>query len=224
MISKIIIATGNAHKAEEIRAILGSSYTYETLKNYPAAPKAVEDAPTFAGNSIKKAVALARWLAAVQFSSDTWVLADDSGLEVDCLGGAPGVHSARFANIESGKEGNSSDADNNAKLLRLLAPHPRPWTARFKCVLAWAPILPPGELSASPVCFANDTELAAEIFEGACEGEIIPAARGNQGFGYDPLFVPRGYDRSFAELGDQIKNNLSHRAKALNLLKTRLHS
>src|SRR5882762_6009696 len=122
-----IIATRNTHKVEEIRAILGNKFLYLTLKDFPEAPTVVEDAPHFAGNATKKALELSRWIAARIESlapevrgSELWVLADDSGLEVDALDGAPGVHSARFAALDSGGTGNSTDAANNAKLLKLL--------------------------------------------------------------------------------------------------------
>ena len=122
----MLIATRNRHKVGEIRAILGGSFQFLTLNDFPDAPKVVEDAPTFAGNATKKAVELAKWMAAkhptsnIQHPTSNFVLADDSGLEVDALDGAPGVHSARFAALDSAKSGNTSDADNNAKLLRLL--------------------------------------------------------------------------------------------------------
>src|SRR6516162_5344902 len=119
----LLIATRNAHKVGEIQAILGNDFRCLTLNDFPAAPKVVEDADTFAGNATKKAVELARWLPGnsklkTQYSKLDFVLADDSGLEVDALDGAPGVHSARFASLD--KSENSHDADNNAKLLRLL--------------------------------------------------------------------------------------------------------
>ena len=147
------------------------------------------------------------------------MLADDSGLEVDALNGAPGVHSARFA--ASGKSENSPDTDNNAKLLRLLENVPaEKRTARFHCVIAFVPVAPANIENTSPVCYAE--EIAAQIFEGACEGKIIFAPRGKNGFGYDPLFVPDGFTQTFAELGEDVKNGLSHRAKALGKLKAAL--
>src|SRR5215207_1810575 len=117
----LFIATHNSHKVAEMRAILGEAFDYRTLKDFPTAPRVVEDAPSFAGNATKKAVALAKWLAAkrsLDFPMPAFVLADDSGLEVDALQGAPGVLSARFAG-EQGSAGNSTDVDNSAKLLRL---------------------------------------------------------------------------------------------------------
>jgi XTP/dITP diphosphohydrolase len=225
----LLIATRNRHKVEEIRAILGEEFGYLSLADLDGPPEVVEDAGTFAGNASKKAVELAGWLSSSttgqgrQPGGRVFVLADDSGLEVDALGGAPGVHSARFAALDTGVAGNSSTADNNAKLLRLLQAVALPQrSARFHCVLALAPVCCPAESSASPVCYAEEAELRTEVFDGACEGRIELAPRGQNGFGYDPLFVPTGYDQTFAELGDAVKNRLSHRAKALAKLKQRL--
>jgi XTP/dITP diphosphohydrolase len=182
----------------------------------------VEDADTFVGNATKKALELARWLVEkrstfnIQHSTSNFVLADDSGLEVDALNGAPGVHSARFAALD--KNENSKDTDNNAKLLRLLKDvSAEKRTGRFRCVIALVPV-PDGKVeSASPVCYADEFE--PQIFDGACEGRIQFSASGQGGFGYDPLFVPDGFDQSFAELGEDVKNQLSHRAKALAKLR-----
>jgi XTP/dITP diphosphohydrolase len=221
----LLIATRNRHKVEEIRAILGGQFQFLTLHDFPAAPKVVEDADTFAGNATKKAVELARWLAADNSklknknSKPDFVLADDSGLEADALNGMPGVHSARFAALD--KTENSHDADNNAKLLRLLKNIPaEKRTARFRCVIAFVPVPHEKIEVASPVCYTE--ECAAQIFDGACEGKIIFAPRGQNGFGYDPLFVPDGFNQTFAELGEDVKNGLSHRAKALGKLKAAL--
>src|ERR1035441_1647878 len=143
----LLIATRNAHKVGEIRAILGEQFQFLTLNDFPAAPKVVEDAPTFAGNAAKKAVELAKWICSkhstfnIQHSTPNIVLADDSGLEVDALNDAPGVHSARFAAMDSAKSGNTPDTDNNAKLLRLLKNVPlEKRTARFHCVIALVPV------------------------------------------------------------------------------------
>jgi len=150
-------------------------------------------------------------------------LADDSGLEVDALNGAPGVHSARFAALDSGAAGNSSDAENNAKLLRLLKDVPTERrTARFRCVIALAPVLNSAPTLASPVCSADEHELQTQTFEGTCEGRIAFALVGRGGFGYDPLFVPRGHTQSFAELREDEKNRISHRAQALEKLRKEL--
>jgi XTP/dITP diphosphohydrolase len=205
----LLIATRNAHKVGEIQAILGAHFQFLTLNDFPAAPKVIEDADTFAGNAAKKAVELARWLTGkhstfnIQHSTPIFVLADDSGLEVDALNGAPGVHSARFAALD--KNENSADADNNAKLLRLLKDMPlAKRAARFRCVIALAPV--------------GNSKLEigdCKCFDGACEGRIQFSASGQNGFGYDPLFVPDSFTQSFAELGEDVKNKLSHRAKAL---------
>jgi XTP/dITP diphosphohydrolase len=215
----LLIATRNTHKVGEIQAILGAAFRCLTLQDFPGAPAVVEDADTFAGNSTKKAVELAKWLVAehptvnIRHSTPHFVLADDSGLEVDALDGAPGVHSARFAALD--KSENSRDADNNAKLLRLLKDVPlEKRTGRFRCVIALVPV-PQGGMEG--VCFAD--EFAAQVFDGACEGVIQFAASGQGGFGYDPLFVPVGFKQSFAELGEDVKNRLSHRAQALLKLK-----
>ena len=220
----LLLATRNAHKVQEIRIILTGRFSYLTLKDFPDAPKTIEDAGSFAGNATKKSVELANWLSAnaslKRDAENAFVLADDSGLEVDVLNGAPGVYSARFA---GGGNGNTPDAANNEKLLRLLedvAPEKR--TARFRCVLAVTPVISRRAETQSPVCLASEAELRTEIFEGACEGHIAFAASGHDGFGYDPLFVPNGFDKSFAELGEAEKNKISHRAKALEQLNRRL--
>ena len=237
----ILIATRNAHKTGEIRSILGGDYRFLTLKDFPGAPEVVEDAATFAGNAAKKAVALAAWLgrggSAVftplhppavpgaggpipsDAADDVWVLADDSGLEVDALHGAPGVHSARFAAVDQLKDGNTPDADNNAKLLRLLRAVPaEKRTARFRCVMALTRAGADPAAGASPACHLGD-EPRTELFDGVCEGRIDFALRGRGGFGYDPLFIPVGFDQSFAELGATVKDRISHRAQALEKLK-----
>ena len=191
----LLIASRNAHKAGEIAAILGDDITVQTLAKFPAAPEVVEDGDTFAANAVKKATEIAAWLGSQ--ARPGLVLADDSGLEVDALDGAPGIHSARYA----GGDDNAPDDANNAKLLRELAGVPDDNRgAQFHCVLALVAL---GQ--------------AAEVrtFEGICRGRITQAQAGRGGFGYDPLFVPDGHDLSFAELGPDIKNSISHRARAL---------
>ena len=217
----LLIATRNTHKLEEIRYILGKDYLYRSLADFANSPTIVEDADTFVGNARKKSETLAQWLATnpdprltYELSKQTdpaapmFVLADDSGLEVDALEGAPGVHSARFAALETGLAGNSADADNNAKLLRLLADVPGPRrTARFRCVITLTRVVPDG------------TGMNTVEFEGACEGRIGFEPQGREGFGYDPLFFPVGYVKSFATLGRAVKHEISHRAIALAKLR-----
>ncbi|HMP81698.1 MAG TPA: RdgB/HAM1 family non-canonical purine NTP pyrophosphatase [Verrucomicrobiota bacterium] len=211
----LLIATRNNHKVGEIRAILGDKFRYLTLADLQNPPSVVEDADTFEGNASKKATELARWLISNSLNSQpstlNYILADDSGLEVDALNGAPGVHSARFAALDRSAGGppasgncNTPDADNNAKLLRLLKDVPlEKRTARFRCVIALV------ELDSSFVI--RDSS----FFNGACEGRIGFELRGTNGFGYDPLFLPDGYARTYAEIGDDEKNRISHRARAL---------
>jgi XTP/dITP diphosphohydrolase len=220
----LVVATRNAHKVAEIQSILGNGFACVPMSSFPDAPKLVEDGDTFAANATRKARQLADWLESSGSEAGQgrgphagpaglWVLADDSGLEVDALNGAPGVQSARFAAGELGASGNAPDAANNAKLLRLL--RDVPWekrTARFRCVLALMGINPPSAIR------------NAQLFEGICEGRIGFAPKGQGGFGYDPLFVPDGYDVSFAELGEDVKNRLSHRFKALLRLRQWLAS
>jgi XTP/dITP diphosphohydrolase len=227
-VTTLVLATGNLHKVQEIQAILGNGFRFFTLKDFPGAPKTVENAATFSGNASKKAIELARWLcgnsnSVVQPSNVGFVLADDSGLEVDALNGAPGIHSARFAANEK-NSGNSSDAANKQKLLALLKGVPvEKRAARFRCVIALTPLELPSTESSSSVCYADELELRTELFDGVCDGKIITEERGENGFGYDPLFVPNGFDETFAELGDEIKNQISHRAKALEKLQCRLN-
>ena len=203
MPTRIIIASGNTHKAEEIQTLLGDDFECRTLKDYPNAPEVEEDAATFAGNAVKKALSLIDWLKHNEDFAEGWVLADDSGLEVDALDGAPGVRSARYAS--STTDGNSPDEANNAKLLTALDGEPEHQrTARFRCVLALARAGAYGQ---------------PELFEGTCEGHIAGAPAGSEGFGYDPLFVPENFVDTFGTLGAEIKGMLSHRAAALRKLK-----
>ncbi len=200
---QIVIASANSHKAQEIQMLLGQGYECRTLKDYPGAPSAKEDAATFAGNAVKKALCLANWLKQNKHLTKSWILADDSGLEVDILEGAPGVHSARYASGPNSE--NSPDEANNARLLQELegrAAHHR--TGRFRCVIALA---------------QSGEHTQPQIFEGSCEGRIAQSASGEHGFGYDPLFVPNGFNNSFGELGPEIKSQLSHRGAALRQLK-----
>lgn len=186
---KLVLATRNQDKVREIGEILKIEDGIEllSLHNYPDAPDVVEDGKTYEENAIKKASELAEYTGHL-------TIADDSGLEVDALGGAPGVHSARYAGE------NASDRDRILKLLSALqnVPDDRQ-SGRFICAVAIAEPL-----------------AQVLVVRGVCEGRIIRMPRGTEGFGYDPVFVPVGYDKTFAELGDEIKNQISHRAKALD--------
>lgn len=182
----LLVSTRNLHKVGEIRAILGERFAVCDLSAVPEMPEVEESGTTFEENAGLKALA-----ASVRF--DGWVIADDSGLEVDALGGEPGVRSARYAGESA------DDAANNALLLKNLAARPdAPRSARFRCAIVLA---------------RHGKKLAA--FSGSVEGTLLPAPRGTAGFGYDPLFIPDGYRETFAELGSEIKNALSHRARAL---------
>lgn len=208
----LLVATGNAHKVEEIRSVLGSAFHVIAQKDVGVRMDPEETGATFAENAAIKALAWARHLSSrPEQALAGWVLADDSGLEVDVLGGAPGVHSARYAHLGTGRSGNAPDAANNARLLRELGSFPTErWTARFRCALALVPVRPgvPDAVSGRDI----------RSFDGVCEGRIQPQPAGVGGFGYDPLFVPEGETRSFAELGSAVKNRISHRARALAAL------
>ena len=182
---RLLISSRNPHKIREIRDILGRpGLDLLSADDVPGLPDVEEDGDTFVANALKKARELCR-------ASGLWSIADDSGLEVDALGGAPGVLSARYAGVHG------RDADNNLKLLRELADKPDR-SAQFHSAIAL--VAPDGR------------EWTAE---GICRGHMIHEPRGTGGFGYDPLFVPDGFDKTFAELGSDVKNRISHRAKAL---------
>ncbi len=181
---KLLVATGNSHKTDEIRAILGEDYVVSDLKAHPDLPEVEETGITFLENATLKAVEISKQV-------DGLILSDDSGLEVDALGGEPGVYSSRYA----GEAGN--DAANNKKLLHELQGEDSR-TARFRCVMV----------------LAQDGEVLAS-FDGAVEGRMLSELHGEGGFGYDPLFVPDGYDQTFSQLSEGIKNQLSHRAVAM---------
>jgi XTP/dITP diphosphohydrolase len=186
----LLFSTRNMHKVREIRAILGPSFRVFDLSMLAATPEVEETGETFEDNATLKAVALSQIY-------EGWVIADDSGLEVDALGGAPGVYSARY----SGKE--ATDAENNALLLKNLENvRGKDRKARFRCVIALA---------------RAGYQVAA--FSGAVEGIITNRPKGAGGFGYDPLFVPRGFCKTFGQLPAAAKNNLSHRAMALERLR-----
>lgn len=185
MTKRLVVATRNAHKVEEIRAIL-TDYEVCDLSVISDPPLVEETGTTFLANATLKALAISEL-------TDALVLSDDSGLEVDALGGDPGVFSSRYG----GEDGN--DALNNAKLLRELGEEANR-RARFRCVIV----------------LAQGGETLAD-FSGAVEGLILKAAQeGEGGFGYDPLFVPDGHQESFARLGEEVKNTMSHRSRALD--------
>lgn len=183
---RLLLATRNAHKTREVREILGEGWEVEDLTARPDLPDVEETGATFEENARLKAVA-----GSAHY--DGWVLADDSGLEVDALGGAPGVRSARFAG-----EGADMAANRVLLLEQLRGVRGKDRRGRFHCVLALA--------KASEV---------VRVFHGTIEGAITPAARGTGGFGYDPLFVPEGSCRTFAEMTGAQKHALSHRGRAL---------
>lgn len=218
-----VLATRNAHKYAEFQAILGRDVRLVTQDQFPDAPEAEESADSFGGNALIKAVTLAAYLSRANagFAPGSGVIADDSGLEVRTLAWAPGVHSARFAALDDGRHGNSPDAENNDKLLRLLATVPDGHRqARFRCVIAATPILKPGNGAEAHL----EANLAANTvyFEGFCQGSLRRAPTGDGGFGYDPLFVPDGYTESFAQLGPETKNQISHRANAIRQFRSHL--
>ena len=191
---KIVFATNNEHKLSEIRSILGDSIEVLSLKDIGCDADIPETGKTLEENALQKA----------QFIYDHYhmdVFADDTGLEVEALNGAPGVYSARYA----GGEGHDSEA-NMTKLLNELGENNNR-RARFRTVIAL--------ILKKNVCPCGCTSIK-EIhqFDGIVEGEIIRERRGGEGFGYDPIFKPDGYDKTFAELGMDIKNHISHRARA----------
>lgn len=211
----LFIATGNPHKVEEIRAVLaGHGRVFLSQQDAQVRLEPEETGATFRENARIKALTWATFLAMeVCHLGVGWVLADDSGLEVDALDGAPGVHSARFAALDTGRPGNSPDSENNAKLLRLVGGvPPERRTARFRCALALTPVLP-GQSAGAMAAASLD-------FDGVCEGRLLDRPVGGGGFGYDPLFVPAGWDRPFSELGTEVKNRISHRARALEALRS----
>ena len=185
MAREIIVATGNRHKVQEIGEILSPlGYDVKSANDVGGMPEVVEDAETFEGNAVKKAVETAKALGRM-------VLADDSGLEVFALNGEPGVYSARYA----GEGGN--DGRNLAKLLAKMEGVAER-SARFVCVIAVA--APDGLVGTA---------------EGEVRGRIALAAMGQGGFGYDPAFIPDGYEQTFGQLPQEVKNSLSHRSNAL---------
>lgn len=193
---RLLLATRNAHKVREFAEILGGDFVLQDLSGHPEIGEVIEDGATFAENARLKAVAVSRQARGL-------VVADDSGLEVDSLGGGPGVRSARYAGD------GATDAANRRKLLGAMAHFSsgQARRARFRCVLL----------------LAREGEVLGE-FEGAVEGEIISAERGVGGFGYDPIFRADGYEQTFAELSALEKNAISHRRAAAEKLRSFLQT
>ena len=193
MVIDLLVATRNAHKTEEIQRILGPQFNVTDLAAHPEIPHIAESGTTFQENAILKAVAVSKRMPG-------FVIADDSGLEVEALGGAPGIHSARYAGM------NATDQEKTDKLLEELTrvgATKNARRARFRCVLALA-------------CKGN----VLGAFEGIIKGQIADRPRGSHGFGYDPIFIPDGFQQTFGELAPAEKNQLSHRARALEKLRT----
>jgi len=192
---QLIVATRNRNKTDEIQQILGPEFELRDLTAYPQISQAVESGKSFEENATLKAIAVSKELSGL-------IIADDSGLEVAALGGAPGIYSARYAGDTA------TDKENIARLLEELArigAQRDQRRARFRCVLALA---------------RNGQML--ETFEGVVEGTIVDQPRGSHGFGYDPIFVPKGFKRTFAELPAELKNRISHRAQAIRALRAGL--
>jgi len=192
MVIDLLVATRNAHKTEEIQRILGPQFNVTDLAAHPEIPHIAESGTTFQENAILKAVAVSKRMPG-------FVIADDSGLEVEALGGAPGIHSARYAGM------NATDQEKTDKLLEELTrvgATKNARRARFRCVVALA-------------CKGN----VLGAFEGIIKGQIADRPRGSHGFGYDPIFIPDGFQQTFGELAPAEKNQLSHRARALERLR-----
>ena len=195
MVIELVVATHNRHKTREIQHILGPEFKVRDLGAHPDVSEIRESGTSFEENATLKALAASRQLPAL-------VIADDSGLEVDALGGAPGIFSARYAGA------NATDRAKIDKLLRELARVSSTGDecrARFRCVAA----------------LARNGDLLG-TFEGIVEGRIADEARGDSGFGYDPIFIPEGFKQTFGELPTEVKNTISHRAKAIRALAGRV--
>ena len=194
-INRLVIATGNTHKTEEIRKLLGPYIKIiQDLKSYPEIGEIEETGLNFEENASLKASAVGEFLG-----ENFLVLSDDSGLEVCALSGEPGVYSARYAGE------NASDDENRKKLLRKLNEidsDMSDWSASFKCVMTLV---------------KGSDKLAT--FEGSVQGTICDEERGENGFGYDSIFIPEGYENTFAELPSETKNSISHRYQALEAFK-----
>jgi XTP/dITP diphosphohydrolase len=207
---KIVFATNNQHKLEEIRSILGEDFEVLSLSDIGCHEDIPETSDTLEGNAIQKA----------QYVFDKYdyaCFADDTGLEVEALGGEPGIYSARYAALD-GDDSISHDSEANmAKLLRKLEGIENR-KARFRTVIALITTK-----DNSPSLIGRDG-VGLLLFEGIVNGSIIKERRGGEGFGYDPIFQPEGYDKTFAELGNEVKNHISHRARAVQKLADYLKS
>ena len=188
---ELVLATRNQHKTREFRELIGSSFGIKDLVSSPEIVMPEETGSTFEENAILKAISISKLMEGV-------VIADDSGLEVDALQGAPGIYSARYAGAKA------SDIANVDKLLRELRSAENR-SARFHCVIALARA---GEI--------------LQTFVGAVEGKIVERPRGSNGFGYDPVFRPNGFAETFSEMEASLKNKISHRGKAAAALRERL--
>jgi XTP/dITP diphosphohydrolase len=193
----VVIATGNRHKTEEFRALLDPTWIIQDLADHPHLPSPEETGTTFLENATIKALSASRLLG-----EDFLVLADDSGLEVDALAGAPGVYSARYAGPQA------TDADNRVKLLaelERLGARGKARSGRFRCVLVLA-----------------QGERVLGDYTGSVEGILANENKGSGGFGYDPLFIPEGYCETFGQLSAEVKHVSSHRARAVQELRKML--
>jgi XTP/dITP diphosphohydrolase len=193
----LLVATRNVHKTREIRDLLGESFTVRDLSDRMNVPKTVENGSTFEENAIAKALAVSA------LTPEFLVMADDSGLEVDLLGGAPGVLSARYAGDNATSQANIEKL--LAELREKVGDQPEFGSARFRCVIVLARA---GHIIATG--------------QGTVEGSIVDPPRGTKGFGYDPVFQPAGYDKTFGELPSETKNTLSHRFRAIESLRRHL--
>ena len=191
-VHRLLIATRNEHKAREFSEILGVGFEVRDLANTSEVPQTEETGRSFEENATLKAVEASQYFPEL-------VIADDSGLEVDALQGAPGIFSARYAGEHA------TDAENIAKLLLELERYDPPHTARFRCCLA----------------LAREGQIL-RLFNGVVEGVIVDEPRGTAGFGYDPVFQPLGFEQTFAELPAEAKNRMSHRANAIRALQNAL--
>lgn len=199
---EIVFATNNAHKLQEIREILGEHFRVLSLADIGCHADIPEDGQTLAENSMQKAY----WVWE-HYHID--VFADDTGLEVDALGGEPGVRSARYAD----GEGHDSEANMRKLLTKLGNNNNR--RARFRTIITLIERSADGTLANEEVWKRVGQPFLVHQFEGTVEGDIAMQKRGHEGFGYDPVFVPQGYAESFAALGEDVKNHISHRARAV---------